>query len=168
MRDTLTRILRTGEIACFAVLFLVGLYAVVMGLGYGVTNDEGLVGGGMVPTGAGLVLTVLGGYLLVMALRADEGPRVERDETPDIHGRTETERVHHLWQVFGLLLVTILLIELLGFITAFAAFLLVTATIIERRPFLPSLLLVVIGAATVYVLFVQLLRVPLPTGPLGL
>ncbi|MDQ3461707.1 MAG: tripartite tricarboxylate transporter TctB family protein [Actinomycetota bacterium] len=168
MRDTLTRIVRTGEIACFAVLFLAGLYAVVMGLGYGVTNDDGLVGGGMVPTGAGLVLTALGGYLLVTALRGEEAPRAERDETPDIHGRTESQRVRHLWQVFGLLLVTILLVEPLGFITAFSAFLLVVATIIEKRSFLGSLLMVVIGAATVYVLFVQLLRVPLPTGPLGL
>lgn len=167
MRATLTRIVKTGEIACYAVLLFAGLYAAVAGARYGITVEGGRVGSGMVPTVAGVVLTALAGWLLVSALRTEEVPRAARDETPDIHGRTETQRVHHLWQVFGLLLVTVLLVPVLGFIGAFAGFVLVVTTVIERRALLPSLLMVAVAAAVVYLIFVQFLRVPLPQSVLG-
>jgi putative tricarboxylic transport membrane protein len=165
----LARITRAGEVVTYGALTLLGVVAAVIGQGYGLLLANGQVGPGMVPTVSGALLAVLGAVLLLRAVRehrTSPPPPVDR-ESRDIFGRTEPERVRHLWLVFGLLLAAIFAVSLLGFLVSFGAFVLVVSTWVERRRLLSSLAITVGAVAFIYLVFVVFLRVPLPQGLLG-
>ncbi len=165
----LARITRAGEVVTYGALTLLGVVAAVVGRGYGLLLPNGQVGPGMVPTLSGVLLAVLGAVLTVRAIRehrANPPEPVDR-ESRDIFGRTEPERVRHLWVVFGLLLAAIFAVSLFGFLISFGAFVLVVSTWVERRRLLSSLAITVGAVAFIYLVFVVFLRVPLPQGLLG-
>jgi hypothetical protein len=76
--------------------------------------------------------------------------------------------VRHLWVVFGLLLLTIVAVTVLGFLVAFGAFVLVVSVWVERRRVVGSLVITVSACALIYLVFELFLRVPLPQGLLGI
>jgi putative tricarboxylic transport membrane protein len=165
----LARITRAGEVVTYGALTLLGVVAAVVGRGYGLLLPNGQVGPGMVPTVSGVLLAVLGGVLTVRAIREHRAnpPQTVDRESRDIFGRTEPERVRHLWVVFGLLLAAIFGVSLFGFLISFGAFVLVVSTWVERRRLLSSLVITVSAVVFIYVVFVVFLRVPLPQGLLG-
>ena len=165
----LARITRAGEVVTYGALTLLGVVAAVVGQGYGVLLPNGQVGPGRVPTVSGVLLAVLGGVLTVRAVREHRvsPPQPVDRETRDIFGRTEPERVRHLWVVFGLLLAAIFGVSVFGFLISFGAFVLVVSTWVERRRLLSSLAITVGAVVFIYLVFVVFLRVPLPQGLLG-
>jgi hypothetical protein len=168
---TLARLTRTGEVAAYGVLTLLGVVAAVVGRGYGLVLPNGQVGPGMVPTVSGALLAVLGAVLLGRAVREHLRAPAAEPEDPDVRdifGRTKSERVRHLWVVFGLLLAAIFAVSALGFLVAFGAFVLVVSTWVERRRPVSSLVITVGAVAFIYLVFVVFLRVPLPQGLLGI
>ena len=70
--------------------------------------------------------------------------------------------------IFGLMLVALILVPVLGLLLSLTAMMLVLLLVVERKPVLPSVLATVGALAFFYLAFVQGLNVPLPTGMLGL
>lgn len=161
-----------GEAAVYGGLTLLGLGVAWASVGYGLTVENGQVGPGLMPAVSGALLAVLGVALLLRnrgagATEATARPDAGDDGEVDIYGRTPAARVRQLWTVFALLLATIVAVNLLGFLVAFGAFVLVVSTWVERRRVLSSLALTVAACAVIYAVFVVFLRVPLPPGLLG-
>jgi hypothetical protein len=176
--------LKVAGIAFTAVLAAVGVAAVVGGLGYGAFGEEGRIGPGFLPVMAGGLVALFGVSDVVSRMRArrrvDEREQLLDDESAadleadagvpdvDIFGRNQKQRNLQLVAVIGILIATLFLVGLLGFILAFGVLLVVTAVFVERRKLLPSLLVAVLALGVAYLVFGVLLRVPLPQGLLGI
>lgn len=169
-----------------AVIIALGIAAAAMGAGYGVLGDDGRVGPGFLPTAAGALMAFFAAVNVLTSGRKqtatldsvveEQIPGIDYGEAspgadsgdPDIHGRTQRQRDRMLWTVIGIVLATVVLVPLLGFMLAFAAMLLVIAVVVERRKILPSVMVSVLTLAATYAIFVLFLRVPLPQGILGI
>ncbi|GAA1770862.1 tripartite tricarboxylate transporter TctB family protein [Agromyces humatus] len=180
--------LQVAGIAFTAVLAAVGAAAVVGGLGYGAVDDAGLVGPGFMPIFAGGLMlifalidimqrvrhTVVANRDAKLALDTSSFEALEHeleDETKldvDIFGRSQRFRNRQLVAVIGILVVTLLLVNVLGFILAFGLMLVAIAVLVERRAWLSSVIVSVVALAAAYLIFGVFLRVPLPQGLLGI
>jgi hypothetical protein len=86
----------------------------------------------------------------------------------DIFGRTPQQRARQLLIVFVALVVAVLLVPVLGFLVSFFVLSLFISAVVERRRWIPSVIVSFLAVAAVYGLFVGFLEVPLPTGLLGI
>lgn len=86
----------------------------------------------------------------------------------DIFGRSARTRSRQLAVVFSALVVAVLLIPVLGFLLSFLLLSVFISTAVERRPWVPSLVISFAAALVVYAVFVLFLDVPLPTGMTGI
>ena len=86
----------------------------------------------------------------------------------DIFGRTPKERGRQLVTVVVALVVAVLLVPLLGFLVSFFLLSLFISAIVERRRWIPSLIVSAVAVAAVYGIFVGFIGVPLPTGLIGI
>jgi hypothetical protein len=159
MRLSSLRGARAIELATYAVLAVAGAGVAAGSFSYGLLVDGGLVGPGLLPLVAGVLVFAFSGALLARAWRG----QVPVDDAP-----VEPRRVRVVWVVFGLLLVTLLLAPLIGFLPAFGLFVFVVSRFVERRPWWWSVVVAVLAGVVLYVVFVVFLNVPLPGGPLGL
>jgi hypothetical protein len=169
------------------VIIALGLAAAVTGAGYGFLGEDGRIGPGFLPAIAGALMAVFAVVNVVTSGRKpsatlesvveDQIPGLDHAESSeltadggdlDIYGRTQRQRDRMLWTVIGIMLATVLLVPLLGFMLAFAAMLVVVAVVVERRKILPSIAVSVVTLAATYAVFVLFLRVPLPQGILGI
>jgi putative tricarboxylic transport membrane protein len=171
-RSTLHRLVRAGEVVASAVLTLLGGFAAVAGVGYGVLVDGSRVGPGFVPLFAGLLLAGLGTAMLVVAVRRVLGERGRREEAEagpdaDIFGRTAAQRVRMLWSVLGLTLLAVVAVPYAGFLVAFGLLVLAVSVLVERRRVVPSVAVAVATVAVTYAVFGLFLDIPLPVGLLG-
>lgn len=196
-----------GGLAASVVLAVLGVAAVLGGLGYGVTVEGGEIGPGFLPVMAGGLVAVFAVLDTVGRLRGrrdapsqaelitattsrPEGGVALADPTDpgaattstqsvhhpvdadgdevDIFGRTQRQRNRMLAIVLGLVVATLVMVQVVGFLLAFVLLLFVIAVFVEHRRVLPSAVVAVAAGAVTYGIFVLLLRVPLPTGLLGL
>jgi putative tricarboxylic transport membrane protein len=150
-------------------LATLGIAAVIVGAGYGVFDEGGLVGPGFMPVLAGGLMTLFGFLELGLNWRSRSitGASAGTDQA-DVRGRTSRQRQQQLWVVFGLVLLALLLLPVLGFLISFGLLLFVCSYAVERQSLLPSLLVSVVSVAAIYGIFVAFLGVPLPTGALGI
>ncbi|WP_129787019.1 tripartite tricarboxylate transporter TctB family protein [Promicromonospora panici] len=171
----------TARIAFSAVLAVVGAAAVVGGLGYGLTNDDGTVHTGFLPAVAGGAVLALALVDVAQSVRsarramppgeptsAGAGDAGSGAEDVDVLGRTASRRNRMLIVVLGIVLGAVLLVPLIGFLLSMGALMLAITLGVERMRVRSSILVVVIAIAVVWLVFGQLLGVPLPTGLLGL
>jgi hypothetical protein len=86
----------------------------------------------------------------------------------DIFGRTPKERSRQLVIVFAALVVACLLVPVLGFLGSFFLLSLFISGVVEKRRWIPSLIVSFLAIAVVYGVFVGFLGVPLPTGLIGI
>lgn len=86
----------------------------------------------------------------------------------DIFGRTPQQRNRQLVTVFVALVVAALLVPVLGFLSSFFLLSVFISAVVERRAWIPSLIVSFVAVAAVYGVFVGFLGVPLPTGLLGI
>ncbi len=176
--------LKVAGIAFTAVLAAVGIMVVVGGLDYGMFGEKGRIGPGFLPVVSGGLVALFALSDIVSRVRsrrhiADErellldpesATALEAEATVpdiDIFGRTQKQRNGQLIAVIGILVGSVILVELIGFILAFGLMLVVCAVLVERRKLLPSLLVAFIALGVAYLVFGVLLRVPLPQGLLG-
>ena len=177
---------RIARAAFSAALALLGVAAAIGGWGYGVTQDNGQVGAGFLPLALGVIMALLAGVDVAMTLLQREPSRpldelgtlaeeVESvvdtvEESPDVDalGRTQRQRNRMLAVVIGLLLVALLLIPVLGLLISLGLLMVVIATVVERRNLIPSLLVSAITVGVFHLVFAVLLRLPMPTGLIGL
>lgn len=165
------------------IIALIGIAAVIGGFGYGFIED-GRIAAGFLPVLVGGAMAFFALLDVVGSVRSTEKEttlletaQVEAPDTllepadsddPDIYGRSAKQRDRMLLMVIGIILATVLLVPVLGFVVAFALMLIVIAVVVERRRLLPSILVSAIALAAAYGIFVLFLRVPLPTGILGI
>ncbi len=179
MADEVGRPGRRSDAVGNAALAGLGLAAVVGGLGYGLLGEDGRIGPGFVPASAGAVMVVFATLELARILR----PRAARERTGlmasvqdveqeaadavDQFGRTDRQRARAIVAIFATTAVGVGLVPFLGLITALSLVVLTLTLGIERRPVLPSALTAVGAAVLAYGVFVLVLNVPVPVGPLG-
>lgn len=182
MHPSIQRFLPNG------VIIALGIAATVTASGYGILGDDGRMGPGFLPAAAGSLMAVFAAVNAVTSGRKPSAtlesvveeriPGIDHEDAPkdlgadsndrDIYGRTQRQRDKMLWTVIGIILATVLLVPLLGFMLAFAAMLIVVAVVVERRKILPSIAVSAVTLAATYAVFVMFLRVPLPQGILGI
>src|SRR5699024_1278863 len=188
--------------------------ALVLGVGYGFTAEDGQIGPGFLPV-------LVGGFILAASLAeigrlylaprgrstaalggiADElsaeaedtdqearagspassesdGEKVAHDdaadgsadaqEQTDAFARTTRQRQRTVVMVFAILFVSILLVQVIGMLLALSVMMLSLITLVQRRPVVPALLMSAGTLLVAYLIFVQLLGVPVPQGMLGI
>jgi hypothetical protein len=111
---------------------------------------------------------------VVADVPADPGP----DETVDpdagtdggldIFGRSAAQRMRQLQMVTIGLVVSLFLVPLLGLLGALGLFCLFASIVVERRPWLSSVLITAVSVGVVYGVFAIFLEIPLPPGVLGI
>ncbi len=92
----------------------------------------------------------------------------DSDDDVDIYGRTAAARTRQLWTVFVALVVAVLLVPLLGFVGAFFVLSVFISAVVERRAWLPSIVVSFVAVVIVWAVFSQFLNVPLPAGLIGI
>ncbi|WP_114856218.1 tripartite tricarboxylate transporter TctB family protein [Brachybacterium sp. YJGR34] len=194
---------KTSDVVGTGILAVLGLVAVIMGLGYGFLGEDGQIGPGFMPvtTGAFIVIASLTEIARLYLARdghasaglgglADElsaeaaavqksahgesaddtasTPAEEKGEELDTFGRTAKQRARTVPLIFAVLLAALLLTQLIGMLLALATMMLALLLVIERKPVLPSVLASAAVLVAAYLIFVQMLGVPLPQGLLGI
>jgi putative tricarboxylic transport membrane protein len=151
------------------LLVALGAAFAIGATGYGVFGEGSRIGPGFMPLVAGVLLVVFGVMIGVEA--ALRGERVPSRTAQDMwKGGVEAELEEGGRSVavaFGLMLVTVLLIPLLGFLLSFGLLILALVTFVEREGWLRGILLSVSAIAVTWLTFVVLLEIPLPAGILG-
>jgi putative tricarboxylic transport membrane protein len=150
-----------------ALLVALGVAFAIGGTGYGVFGEGSRIGPGFMPFMAGVLLVVFGVAIGVEAAlgRVPSRPpqnMQEGDAEGDEEGSGRTVAV-----AFGLMLVTVLLIPVLGFLLSFGLLILALVTFVEREGWLRGILLSVSAIAVTWLTFVVLLEIPLPPGIFG-
>lgn len=190
----------TADVVGTLVLAGVGVYATVVGLGYGFTGDDGRVGPGFLPVLTGAFIT--GASLLELArmflarslpessymasvehLEEDARAAIERahpaeertdvrrnaaGEEVDTFGRTLSQRNWAVLHIFGIMLVALLLIPVVGLLLSMSLMTFTIFVAVEGKRWLPALLATAGAFAFFYVFFAQVLGIPLPSGMLGI
>lgn len=168
------------EAAAYGLLTALGAYVLYGAIGYGLLVQTNRVGPGMLPAVAGGLLMVVAAVRLVITLRGRPAPhdrglaRVAESFAPgathhqaqdvDIFGRTAAQRATQLRTVLLALVATLLLVPVVGFLGAFLALSVFISRGVEKRPWVPSVVISLVSVALVYAVFVLFLSVPLPGG----
>lgn len=188
---------KTSDVVGTGLLALLGLVAVLMGLGYGFIGENDQIGPGFMPVLTGTFILVaslaeigrlylaptgqstagLGGLaeeLSAEAAAAQSAAHAARDaegEGPDerdTFGRTAKQRSRTVPLIFAILLGAILLTQLIGMLLSLALMMFAIVVFVEKKPLVPSLVTSVAVLVVAYLIFVQMLGVPLPQGLLGI
>jgi putative tricarboxylic transport membrane protein len=148
-----------------ALLMTLGIAFAAGGTSYGVFGEGGRIGPGFMPFAAGSLLVLFGAMIGAEGLfRREAEPRDGKEASEDENNGEQGRSVRI---AFGLMLVTILLIPVLGFLVSFGLLILALVTFVEREGWTRGILLSVGSVALTWVTFVLLLEIPLPTGFLG-
>ncbi|MET0524443.1 MAG: tripartite tricarboxylate transporter TctB family protein [Nocardioides sp.] len=180
------------EAVAYGFLTAVGGYAFITAFDYPVFNEGNRIGPGLLPAIFGGLIAVISAGLLVLTLtgrraRHDHGlaevaqsvapdsllesgltEYAETDGDVDIFGRTAAQRMRQLQMVTVALIVALLIVPLVGLLGALALFSLFASIVVERRPWLSSVIITTVSITVIYLMFAVFLEVPLPTGVLGI
>jgi hypothetical protein len=137
--------------------FFVGVGIMVIALSGDLpTGTLSLPGSGFMPKIIAVLMIFFG---LVLALRAGENKPFAMVPWLD---------AKHAAQVVAITVIGVALYEWLGFLTTNILLMFALLVVIERRKMLPAAVYSVGVVGITYVLFVYLLKTPLPTGPFGI
>jgi len=136
-----------------------GLY-VVGALGHGLIR-KGVPGPGFLPFFSGLALILMSLFVLVPALGRQEG-----EAAPGLFA--EPGSLRKLLLALGALFTFGIALEYAGYLLTTFFFMLFVSRIMEAKRWWPTVLMALVTAVLSYLLFVVLLEVQLPSGPLGL
>lgn len=159
------------------VVFLaVGLIVLYFGHNYKIRDENGLVGPGMMPFFAGLVMvvaTLLEGIVEFRRQRQPVSPQDAGNAIADAdalaaNARTPTETRRAVLIVFGVILATVLLTQLIGLLLALTVMVFVLVWPVEHKPWWSAAIAALLAFILGFVVFGLVLGVPLPTGLLGL
>jgi len=152
-----------GLLVALGVAFAIG------GTRYGVFGEGSRIGPGFMPFVAGVLLVVFGVMIGVeAALHRGRVPSHAARNTQEGGVEGEEEAGGSTVVVaFGLMLVTVLLIPVLGFLLSFGLLILALVTFVEREGWVRGILLSVTAITVTWLAFVVLLEIPLPPGIVG-
>ncbi|OCA93583.1 tripartite tricarboxylate transporter TctB family protein [Actinobaculum suis] len=162
-----------GQVVAHLVLLAIAIIVFVMSVQYGLLRESGLVGPGLVPGLASVIMIfaiVWDNLKLVNSSRTQMQENaaigVETAEEKDASGvGTQSIRV---WAVFGVLLLTLVMTRIIGLLLSLALMVFVLVTFVERKSWWRGLIAALGVFAMGFIVFVVLLEVPLPTGLLGI
>ena len=155
---------RRAVIIAYGVIALIGALFFALSFQYDFHRYEDQVGPGSLPRIAGAVVLVLGIALMIQEARTgsvllgDSG--VEEEQSEGMSRKT----VIKLLTVFGIIILAVLLVPVLGLIPPLVLLVAALTIFVERMPVLPSLAVTDGAAVVAYALFVMVLRVPIPMG----
>lgn len=158
------RRVRRGVVAAYGVIALIGAAFFALSFEYDFFRYGDQVGPGFLPRVAGMLALLLGIALIVQEIRT--GSVLLGDSGVEEDGDTGMSRASmiKLLTVFGLIILAVLLVPVLGLIPPLVLLVGTLTIAIERMPILPSILVAALAAAIAYALFVLVLRVPIPMG----
>jgi hypothetical protein len=160
-----------------ALLFVIGAFVFLTGLDYGVRGDDALIGPGAAPLVLGVLLSIGALVIFASSIRkfreaakqnqdADRDLRVTRRlSEAAVYTRKSVLRPMSIIALVGL---GFSLIPLLGVIVSMSLTVVVLAMVVERLRLFPALIMGIVAAIVLWLIFVQLLSVRLPTGLVGL
>lgn len=150
-----------------AILVALGVGFAIGGIGYGVFGEGSRIGPGFMPFVSGVLLVVFGVVIGVEAmLHRGRASSLRSMQEGDVEGEEEGSG-RTVAVAFGLMLVTVLLVPVLGFLLSFGLLILALVTFVEREGWLRGILLSVSAITVTWLTFVVLLEIPLPPGILG-
>ncbi|MQA03070.1 MAG: hypothetical protein GEV07_10200 [Streptosporangiales bacterium] len=171
----------TGELIFAAALTALGVAMAVSAGGYRIFGAGGRIAPGFTPLLAGVALAGFAAWALVETVvkirrtpAADSQPSPTQPDdvaegataAPASGSAAPTERRAAL--VFAMMLGAILLSVVIGFLASFGVLILALLWFVEReKPWL-AILISVTSVLTAWLVFVQLLQIPLPDGMIGL
>jgi hypothetical protein len=181
------------EAVAYGFLTAVGGYALITAFDYPLFNEGGRIGPGLLPAIYAGLITAISAGMLVLTLtgrraRHDHGlaevaqsvapepgsppdapaPGTEEEGDLDIFGRTAAQRMRQLQMVVVGLVVALLLTSVVGLLAALGLFCLFASIVVERRPWLSSVVITAVSVVVIYLVFSVFLEVPLPGGSLGI
>ena len=152
-------LMRKREITSSLFWLIVGLILTIWSATYSL-GELAQPGTGFLPLGLGILLLIFSIVLLLRALR-QEGPKAEKTSAPS------TRRTSTVCTVL-ILLAAVFLFEKVGYLLTFFVLALVLPMIAGQITWKRSLFFAVLSVVGIYVVFIWLLKQPLPTGLLGL
>jgi hypothetical protein len=168
----------SGDRIFAAGLFVVGVIAVVQGLGYGFIRDDGIIGPGFTPIVFGLILILCTVMVLVGSFRAPaEKSASLMDELAQqslLEGVDDVAPVDRAGSERSALLVAIgigvslWLAGWIGLIPALTVLVLVILRWIEKETWVKSVLIAVFVGIAAWLIFTYFLQVPLDFGVISL
>jgi hypothetical protein len=135
---------------------------------HGIAEIAASVGGPVSPAGTAGETGDLAPLPGATAGGGTASPGAVLDDGVDIFGRTAATRSRQLAVVFASLVVAVLLTPLLGFLVSFFLLSVFISAIVERRAWVPSIVVSLIAVVAVWAVFALFLNVPLPTGLTGI
>ena len=157
-KENTWRSLDRSEVVCSAILIALGVFIILESRTWEYMTRDG-PGPGFFPYWIGVAIVALSGlYLASHAYDIVRGEPVHRTNWAG------TRVVLAGWATF---MIAVALIKPLGFITALVVLMLVFVRVIYRRSFAAALAVAFGSALSFWVLFVKLLNLRLPAGPLG-
>jgi len=161
----------TPRIAGMTVSLAVAAIAIaagIIGSGYGVYGDDGRIAGGFLPTAAAAIVAITA--LIDAKARFSSTEKVESEEkkaSPDIFGRNQKTRNRQLILVLLMTVVALFLVNVIGFLLAFALLIATISYFVEKKKPIPTALITGATIFVAYLVFDQFLQVPLPLGIFG-
>jgi hypothetical protein len=159
----------TPRIAGAAVslgLVAVAVAAAIIGFGYGVI-DDGRIAGGFLPVVAATVVIITGLFDAFSRLRVKSATTEEPGDALDIFGRNQKTRDRQLVIVVFMVAGGLLLIDVVGFLAAFALLILTISLFVEKKKPMTTILVTAGTILGTYLVFDVFLEVPLPLGIFG-
>ena len=155
----------SGQTVATGVVGLVGLLFFVLSFAYDWTLEDGSIGPAALPRTASALLVLVSALRLLTEARrrpAATPPGAPAPGAPVVEEVPDARR--KLLLVCGTVLVTALLIPYAGLLLSLGLMTLFLAAVVERQPFLRSLLVAAATLGVSYLVFVVLLKIPLPLG----
>jgi hypothetical protein len=165
---TAPRRVRPDVVTAYAVLSAVGAAFFLLSFDYNWSNPEdGAIGPGALPRVAGLLLLITGLALIRQEVRVGstlEGDGLVAEDAA--HTPEERRRIRRKLLVVGaaMLVTTAFLIPFLGLLPALSLLAFFLAAVVERQPLTRSAAMAAATLAVTYLIFDELLRIPLPYG----
>jgi hypothetical protein len=156
---------RREVIVSRVVLIAMGATFVLGSFAYDWAGDDGTIGPAVLPRTAGLLLVLVGAALVVQEVRS--GAERDDEAVGVIAGTEQPDSVHtrrKLVVVLAAMLASALLIPVTGLLPTLALLTLFLCAVVERQPLLRSVGVAAGVGLLGHLLFVVLLRVPLPYG----
>lgn len=159
-----TRRIRRGVLISYGVIALIGVLAFALSFEYEFFRYGDQVGPGYLPRIVGVIVAVLGIALMIQEVRVGSvllGDSGVADGNGAAVSRATAVR---LVTVFGLIILAVASVPLLGLIPPLVLLVFALAVLIERKPLIPSLVVTALAAGIAWGLFIQVLRIPIPLG----
>jgi len=148
-------------------LVAVAIAAAIIGSSYGVIGDDGRIAGGFLPVVTATVVAITGLIDARNRLRVKEDSSADPNGHVDIFGRDQKTRDRQLVIVLVMVLGGLLLIDVLGFLGAFAVLIFAVSFFVEKKKPLPTIAITGGTVLAAYLIFDLFLEVPLPLGVFG-